>query len=390
MTSNRLDWDRLPNRHWRAVEALRASGREVIDLTISNPVEAGLAPSASAIARALERADLSSYRPDPRGDADARRAVARTWERHGAVVDPRHLFLTASTSEAYAYLFKLLCDPGDTVLVPAPSYPLFEYLAALEGVRTRTYPLRYDGGWHVDTVALAAAVDDGARAVVLVHPNNPTGSFVRRDELDRIVEACARRGAAIVSDEVFADYALDDRPGRAGSLAAEDRVATFALGGLSKSVALPHVKLGWIAVAGPGPGRDRTCARLDLIADTYLSTGAIAQHAAAALIDLGPATRTEILRRLGRNLARLRERASGSAVGVLDVEGGWSAIVRAPSVRTGEDWAVALAEERGVLVQPGYFYDFDSEAYLVVSLLTPSDPFDAGIEAVLEVVAAAT
>ena len=389
MSSTRLDWDRPPNRLWRAVRGRRANGLAILDLTVSNPVEAGVSPPVDAIRRALEGADLAGYRPDPRGDRAARRAAAGTWAMHGASVDPEHLFLTASTSEAYAFLFKLLCDPGDTILVPAPSYPLFEYLAALEGVRTRAYPLLHDGQWHVDTDALASAITEGVRAVVVVHPNNPTGSYLRRAEVERLVHECARAGAAIVSDEVFADYVLRDEPDRAGSLAGEDRVSAFALGGLSKSVALPQIKLGWIAVAGPPRERDAMCARLDLIADAYLSVGAVAQQAAPALIELGPVTRARILERLRRNLDRLRTRCRGTAVGVLDVEGGWSAILRIPAIRTAEDWAIALVDERGVLVQPGYFYDFASEAYLVVSLLVPSDRFDAGIEAVVETVAAA-
>lgn len=379
MPSSRLAWHRPPNRFSRAVGDLRASGRRVLDLTVSNPVAAGLGPDRAEILAGLDRPDLASYEPEPRGRAATRRVVAST-----CAADPDAVVLTASTSEAYGFLFKLLCDPGDEILVPSPSYPLFEYLAALDGVRVRTYALRYDGAWHLDERALRDLPAGRVRAVVAVHPNNPTGSFLRRDEVDALVAVASAHGAALVSDEVFLDYALTGDPGRAGSLAGETRVPTFVLGGLSKSVAAPQVKLGWIVVAGPPSGRSRTLERLDLIADTYLSASQPAQLIAAALLPRGEAIRAPVLERLRDNLDRLRRGLEGGPGSVLHVEGGWSAILRYPATRTGEDRVLDWIRDRGVVAHPGYLFDLDGEAHVVVSLLVRPEVLDAALPALRE------
>jgi len=361
----------------------RARGGPWIDLTGTNPVHAGLGPPVERIRAALDDPGVGSYEPDPAGLPSARRAVADAYAARGVAVDPDRIVLTASTSEAYGFLFKLLCDPGDEVLVPAPSYPLFEPLAHLEGVRVRTYPLRYDGAWHVDVDAFRRAAAGRVRAAIVVHPNNPTGSFLRRDEARAIDAACAGAGIAVIADEVFAEYPLRDDPERAGSFAAGGAATTFALGGLSKSVALPQLKLAWVVVVGPAAAGRAALDGLEWIADAYLSVGAAVQCAVSRLLALGPEVRARILDRVRRNLDAIHRRTHGSPVAALDVEGGWSAVLRVPSVRTAEDWAVRLVETRGVLVQPGYFYDFDDEAHLIVSLLGDPDGFDAGVDAVV-------
>jgi aspartate/methionine/tyrosine aminotransferase len=377
MTSTRLPWDRPANRFSVAVAELRASGRTVLDLTGSNPTAAGLGPTRGDLLAALDHPDLAAYDPDPRGRLATRRAVAGTYPE--GAVDPEQVVLTASTSEGYAHLFRLLCDPGDEVLVPTPSYPLFEYLAALDGVRVRTYPLRYDGAWHLDVGAVRAAAGPRVRALVVVHPNNPTGSFLSRSEVDTVVDVARACGAAVVADEVFADYALEPGPDRAGSLVAERRVPTFVLGGLSKSVAAPQVKLGWIVVAGPLAERGRTLDRLDLIADTYRSAGQPAQLVGAGLVPRGPAIRAPILARLRTGLAALRTGLLGSPAAVLHVEGGWSAILRYPSLRSGEARALGWIREHGLVVHPGYLFDLEGEAHVVVGLLTPPEVLDAAL-----------
>jgi alanine-synthesizing transaminase len=286
--------------------------------------------------------------------------------------------LTASTSEAYAFLFKLLCDPGDEVLVPVPSYPLFEHLARLETVRAVPYRIAYDGAWHLDVSSVRSAVGPRTRAISVVTPNNPTGSYVKRDEL----AALAALGLPIVSDEVFAGYSLDPRPDptRAASALEAEGALVFALGGLSKLAALPQMKLAWIALGGDAGLVDPALARLEVIADAFLSVGAPVQHALPSLLASRGGVTSAIVARTRENLAFLRGALEGKAVSVLEVEGGWYATLRLPRTQAEEQWALSLLEQDGVYVHPGHFFDFESEAYLVASLLTPGPVFRDGIQ----------
>ena len=378
MFSSRFHWDLRPNRLTGLLNARRASGAEILDLTESNPTAAGFDyPPDTVAALADPRALL--YEPAPAGLAAARSAVSAYYAERGEFVHPGNILLTASTSEAYAYLFKLLADPGDEVLVPRPSYPLFEFLAAMESVTVRPYPLAYHGAWSIDTGALARAVNERTRAVVVVNPNNPTGSYLKRPELDALVELCRTRGLALISDEVFADYAFAPDAARVPTVCGVAGCLAFALSGLSKVAGMPQMKLGWIAVNGPEGARRDAFSRLEWIADTYLSVAAPVQHAAPALLRAGAAVRRQILERTRANLSWLRAQLSGSPAGLLSVEGGWYAVLQVPRVRSEEEWALELLEREGVLVQPGYFYDFDAEAFLVVSLLTREETFRIGM-----------
>jgi hypothetical protein len=375
MFSSRLNTSAEVNRITRRLGELRAAGTSILDLTESNPTRAGIVYPATEIARLLSDARSLTYQPEPAGLPAAREAVARYYAERGESVDPGRILLTASTSEAYAWLFKLLADPGDEVLAPRPSYPLFDYLAALESVRVVQYPLVYHGAWTIDPDALRNAITPRTRAIVVVNPNNPTGSFLKRDEYETLVRLCLDRDLAIVSDEVFSDYALTDDPRRIPTLAAADDAPIFALSGLSKIAGLPQIKLGWMVV-----NRPEAMARLEFIADTYLSVSAPAQWAAAGLLALRASIQSQIHARLRQNLQTLHERfGPESPMRVLHVEGGWYAIVQVPRVRSEEAWALALLEQKHVLVQPGYFYDFEAEAFLVVSLLTPQTAFAEGI-----------
>jgi len=294
------------------------------------------------------------------------------------------ILLTASTSEAYGFLFKLLANPGDEVLVPRPSYPLFEFLAALESVRVVQYPLHYDGGWAVDFEALAARINARTRAVLIVNPNNPTGSFLKQGESEQLIALCAKHDLAMISDEVFADYGLADDPRRVSSLHSVESVLAFSLSGLSKAVGLPQMKLGWIVVSGPTETRRQAWNRLELIADTYLSVSAPVQWAAAELLETRHAIQEQIVSRVRANLAHLRSHCGpDSTWRVLNVEGGWYAIMQAPRVRSEEEWVLSLLENDGVLVQPGYFFDFEREAFLVISLLTRPEIFELGVGKIL-------
>jgi len=381
MFSSRLHWDLRPNRLAQVLAAMRRQGAEILDLTESNPTRAGFSYPEDVMLTAFRDKRSLLYEPVPAGMRAARQNVADYYSARGLVVDPASVFLTASTSESYGWLFKLLADAGDEVLVPRPSYPLFEFLAQMELVRVVQYPLAYDDGWSIDLEALARTIGERTRAIVLVNPNNPTGSFVKRHELEKLIELSAERGIALISDEVFADYHFAPDAEREPFLTGVDEVLTFCLSGLSKVAGLPQMKLGWIVIDGPPALRSEAIERLELIADTYLSVGIPVQHALSPLLAVGESIRQQISVRVGENLPVLREHVSDDTPArVLKVEGGWYATVRVPRTRTEEEWCLNLLERDNVLVQPGFFYDFESEAYLVLSLLTPGNAFREGVK----------
>jgi aspartate/methionine/tyrosine aminotransferase len=367
-----------PNATARAVAALRAQGVAVTDLTESNPTRAGL-QYPEQILQALADSRALVYDPHPLGLLPAREAVAREFLRRGLAVAPDRIGLTASTSEAYGFLFKLLCDAGEAVLAPRPSYPLFEYLTTLESVEAIPYTLEYHGTWRVDIDSVREALDDRVRALLVVSPNNPTGSFLHEDDLVAMAELCAPRDVAIIGDEVFADFPLDAAPHRASVLDRTD-IVTFSLGGLSKSVGLPQLKLGWIGFGGPDERVERILHEYEVIADAYLSVATPVQVAAPALLEAGAGVRAQIHARVRHNLAALRDAAAAyPSIGVLRCEGGWSAVVQLPSTRSEEALVLDLLNDDHILVHPGYFFDFPRESFVVVSLLVEPAMFARGV-----------
>jgi alanine-synthesizing transaminase len=380
MFSRRTRWDRTANRLSRLLEAKREAGTVVLDLTESNPTHAGI-PCPLDLLHALAAPAGLRYEPAPTGLLVAREAVAADYARRGYRSSADRIVLTASSSEAYAHLFKLLCDPGERVLVPAPSYPLFEFLAGLESVDIDRYPLTFDGEWHLQLSGLEALANSRTRAVVVVNPNNPTGSYLKRDEAAALVAFCAVRGLAVISDEVFADYAFGDDARRVSSLAGNDDALVFCLGGLSKSCGLPQVKLGWIAVAGPAALRDEALARLEIVADTSLSVATPVQHAAPRWLAQLPTLQAPIATRIRENLDAVQRLAGrDSPITPLPVEGGWYAVLRVPATLPEEERICRLLERHDVLVHSGYFFDFPGEAYLVLSLLARTADFAAGLD----------
>ena len=359
-----------------ALARKHAAGAPLVDLTESNPTRARI-PYPAGMLGALADDSALRYEPTPKGLPSSRDAVAGYYRGLGVDVSIERILLTASTSEAYSYLFQLLADPGDEILSPRPSYPLFEFLAGLSSVTMRQYPLRYDGSWHVDFEALEREMSARTRAIVVVNPNNPTGSFLKREELERLEALAAQHGVAIISDEVFCDYAHAAGDQRVATLAGERRALTFSMSGLSKVAGLPQLKLGWIVASGPG--HEAAMDALELIADTYLSVSTPVQVALPGLLKAGAVVRTQIAERTGANLVHMHEVLAGSAGNVLNVEGGWYGVVQVPRTRSEEEWALGLLEEHDVMVQPGFFFDFEAEAYLVVSLLTPLDTFAEGL-----------
>jgi alanine-synthesizing transaminase len=385
--TSRQKWDQPTNLLSQLRAEKRRAGVRVLDLTESNPTQAGFDYPAE-IFSALANQASRRYDPDPRGLASAREAVSGYYAERDVEIPASRILLTASTSEAYSYLFKLLANPGDEILVPRPSYPLFDFLAGLECVRVVQYPLRYDGAWHVDFDALERAVTERTRAVVVVNPNNPTGSFLKPAEALRLEHFAASRDLAILSDEVFADYGNGEVSGIVATLADQDsRTAlTFSMSGLSKIAGLPQMKLGWIVASGPQ--HERALDRLEWIADTFLSVATPVQAALPLLLELSIEIRAQIWERTDANLALLRARTRSSTANVLTVEGGWYAILQVPRTRPEEQYVIELLRDHDVLVQPGFFYDFESEAFLVVSLLTEPAAFEEGVRRIMSYILA--
>lgn len=381
MFSRRSAHDLTPNRLSLALRARRASGAELLDLTPSNPTRAGI-PYAPNVATALARSDdVLRYDPEAFGLAPARAAVSALWRERGLVVPSERVALTASTSEAYGFVFKLLCDPGDQVLVPAPSYPLLEHLGALESVELVPYRLGYDGAWFIDVNELRARAGARTRAVVLVSPNNPTGTYLKRDELARLLAL----GLPLVSDEVFGDYAFGEDPRRARSVLEAESGLVLALDGLSKAAALPQMKLAWLTLGGASELVDAALARLEIVLDAYLSPGTPVQRALPELLATRAVAAGAVRARTRANLEVARAACRESPVSVLPVEGGWYAVLRLPATASDEDWALHLLEG-GVLVQPGYFFDFADEPHVVVSLITPEGTFERGLRTLVKLV----
>jgi alanine-synthesizing transaminase len=372
-----------PNPLTLAVRRARATGRPLLDLTLTNPTRAGF-DYPSELLQPLASDVALSYDPDPFGLLAARQAIAADYFRRGTHAHPDQIVLTASTSEAYAWSFKLLCRPlGDAVLIPTPSYPLFDHLTRLDGVRSIPYRLEHHGRWAIDLDTVEQSWSEEVRAVLVVSPNNPSGSTVTRDELAALGSRCAYYGAALIVDEVFADYPL--RQGALEPLEMPADCLTIRLGGLSKSAGLPQVKLAWMAVSGPEAIARRAMEEIELIADTYLSVSTPVQVAAPALIASGARVRGQILERVRRNDAALAAAAARHpSIQVLRPDAGWSAVLRVPSTQPEEDLAIALLENDGVLAHPGFFFDFSSECYLVVSLLPDAETFDEGVRRILE------
>jgi aspartate/methionine/tyrosine aminotransferase len=378
MFSQRIAFHLPRNSISDAIARRREAGKEILDLTESNPTRAGFDYPTAEILSGFGNPETLVYDPSSNGLPEARTRVA---DLYGVAAE--RVVLTASSSEAYSWLFKLLCDPGDQVLTPRPSYPLFEHLAGMESVEIRQYPLRYDDGWFIDFDPLVSSITERTRAIAVVTPNNPTGSYLKQWELDQLRQICAKNNLALISDEVFADYQLRSEVSLR-SLSGVDDVLTFCLGGLSKMVGMPQMKLGWMVCGGPRSLKEEALARIDLIADSFLSVGTPVQYALPQLLAAREGIQKQITDRLKRNLEWLKAAVQRKRLfRVLEVEGGWYAILQVPRIRSEEEWALDFLD-RGVLLQPGYFYDFESEAYLVASLLTPEDAFQRGIAIVVD------
>jgi aspartate/methionine/tyrosine aminotransferase len=379
MFSQRTNWTLTPNRHAQALEQLRAAGTPILDLTASNPTNCGFHYDAAAILEAFRNPGALTYEPQPRGLLHAREEVARYYmQDHHAAVNPESIFLTTSTSEAYSYVFRLLCNAHDEILVPKPSYPLFEFLADLQDVTLVPYALEYAHGWFIDFRSVTRALTPRTRAILLVHPNNPTGSFLQAEEVNRLNKLCHERNLSLIVDEVFLDYPFAGA--QRATFAANQESLTFTLSGLSKIAALPQMKAAWVVTTGPPSLVHPALERLDVIADTYLSLNAPTQWALPTLLDQRRSLQPQILQRVRENRARLQALVTQHpSWELLDADGGWYAVLRLPASLSDEDFAIEILQTHHVLVHPGHFYDFGGGDYLVISLLTPPDTFGEGI-----------
>lgn len=388
MFSTRTNWPLSRNPFTVALDELRASGVPILDLTISNPTQCGFQYDSGAILSAFHNPAALQYDPQPKGTLAARQEVVRYYlDDHQTVVDPESLFLTTSTSEAYSYVFRLLCNPGDELLLPKPSYPLFEFLAGLQDIQLVPYFLEYAHGWFIDFHSLEHAITPRTRAILLVHPNNPTGSYVQAEALDRLNALCLKYHLALIVDEVFLDFPFNAQPGN--TFAANSMALTFTLSGLSKISALPQMKIAWLTVTGPSALVRPALERLEIIADTYLSLSAPAQAALPALLAQRHALRQQLLERIRGNRAQLQSLlAAHPAAEFLRADAGWYAVLRlrphSPAAHPSEeDLAIRLLRDHHVLVHPGHFYDFPSDGYLVLSLITLASPFREGLTRLL-------
>ncbi|HEV2386625.1 MAG TPA: pyridoxal phosphate-dependent aminotransferase [Candidatus Acidoferrales bacterium] len=382
MFAERTNWNLEPNRLSRALARHRESGKPLLDLTASNPTACGFACDRQAILAALASPAALAYQPDPRGLESARRAVAAYYAAAGADVPAEDIFLTTSTSEAYSFVFRTLCDPGDELLVPAPSYPLLGFLADIQDVRLRRYPLVYEHGWQIDFQALERAMSPRTRGILLVHPNNPTGHFTGHEEAARLDEICAGREIALIADEVFRDFAYQSH--QPASFAANSAALTFTISGLSKISGLPQMKASWVVTNGPEQRKGQALERLEVIADTYLSMSAPVQLAIPVFLELRRGFQKQVLERVRKNLAALDGQLTDQKpCQRLKVEGGWYVVLRVPATRPDEDLAVELLETQSVYIHPGHFYDFSGDGWLVASLIAPEPDFAEGMRRLL-------
>jgi alanine-synthesizing transaminase len=384
MFAARTNWNLTPNPLAEALERHKSSGRPLLDLSASNPTECGFKYDAPAIMRSLCAPASLQYHADPKGLKSARQSVSDYYSVHNEQVSVDDIILTASTSEAYSFIFRLLCNPGDELLIPTPGYPLFDFLADVNDVKLTRYPLFYDHGWHIDLHALKQSITPRTRGVIVVHPNNPTGHFTKPGETAQLNQICSDAQMAIIADEVFLDFSLGEAH---KSFVANAGALTFTMSGISKISGLPQMKFSWMAVSGAEEAKREALARLEMIADTYLSLNAPIQLAAPTLLQQRAAFQQQLIVRVRTNIDELDSQLAGNNhLSRLVVEGGWYAVLRIPATRTDEELAIELLEKHDVYLHPGHFYDFPGEEYLVVSLITREQDFSEGVRRTLSAI----
>jgi alanine-synthesizing transaminase len=386
MFSSRTRWNTAPNKLTQLLRTKRLQRESIIDLTESNPTRCGFSYPADDVLAAMADPSILSYQPEPFGLQGARKAVAEYYSPCGTTVDPNRIILTASTSEAYTFLLKLLCNTGDNVIVPQPSYPLFEYLCRLNDVELRHYRLIYDGEWRIDFESLRSTLTERTRAIVVLHPNNPTGSYVKQHEFDAVCRLAMERDCAIIADEVFGLFSIAPDGSRANVMSCDKDVLLFSLNGISKLLAFPQLKLSWIVVGGRSPQAGEALDRLEVIADTYLSVNTPVQAALPGLFRHLSLIAGQVCARVRENYELTLKLLSRSTVSVYYLEGGWYAILRLPGTKSDEEWATELLEQSNIVLYPGHFFSFEQGSSLVLSLILPRDVLESGLKGVRQFV----
>ncbi len=385
--SSRTDWSTEDNELSRAAALLRQDNIPILDLTVSNPTKCGFQYLKADLLQTLTDSKNLNYDPDPRGLASAREIICRYYERRGIRVTPDRVFITAGTSEAYSFIFKLLFETGDFLLAPQPSYPLLDYLASLHDIGIKRYALSPQKNWEINLAGHYELKETDPKAVLIVNPNNPTGNYLHAPELAELNIFCKNRNTAIISDEVFFDFPLtENRPASAVSCAGNRHSLAFTLSGISKILGLPQMKFSWIVVSGPEELAKEAVKRLEVISDTYLSASTPAQNAAAAWFSNESIIQAEILQRIRNNYLTLQNHfGQGGAVRLFPVQAGWHAPLQLPSRHTDEEWACMLLEKTRALAHPGYLFDFSEGSFLVLSLIIPENQFREGVEKIKSV-----
>jgi len=385
MFSRRTQWNLEENRLTRLLREKRRQGVPLADFTEANPTRCGFSASA-AVLELLSRPGSRFYNPDPKGALSAREAIAGYYAEQSIRVSPEQILLTSGTSEAYAHLFQLLCDPGDSIITLHPSYPLFEHLAQLSDISLVSVALRYDGEWHIDPEELRATVSDTSRGMILVHPHSPTGMLLKEAARLQMESILLQHGCPIIADEVFSSYRHVNDTHAVRSFADSDSILTFTLNGLSKLAGFPQLKLGWIVVSGPATLQQEALKRLEMISDTFLSVSAPVQLALPEILSALPSLTGPILERVLENIGVLQKSVEGTPVSLLRPQGGWNAVLRMPAVLSDEDWCLQFLENENVIVHPGYFFDFRGGEFVVLSLLPETPEFEQGINRLMSAV----
>jgi alanine-synthesizing transaminase len=380
MFSSRTDWNTAPNKLSGLIAEKRLKGEIIFDLTESNPTKCEFSYPDHEIIKALNTPSITSYKPEPFGLLSARKAIAEYYAELSVAIKSEHIVLTSGTSEAYSFLFRLLCNVGDEVIVPQPSYPLFDYLCQLNDIKLKNYRLAYDDEWYIDFESLQEQITERTRAIVLVHPNNPTGSYLKQDEFNRICSLASKHNCSIITDEVFGPYDILPNVHRAHILNSESDVLLFSLNGISKLLGLPQLKLSWIIAHGSSQFTTEALKRLEIIGDTFLSVNTPVQLALPNILLYSSDIGSQIRSRIQTNYRLLQSVFTGSSVSVLRVEGGWNAILQFPQRKSDEEWTVQILLQKNIIVQPGHFYDFDRESCIVISLLPILRIFKESIE----------
>ncbi len=380
--SDRTNWNLNINDLAQLIHEQKIKGLPILDLTESNPTKCGFEYPTELITKAITQSDNFIYEPSPKGQLHAREAIVSYYLLQGITLDTEQIFLTSSTSEAYSFIFRLLCNPGDSVAIPSPSYPLFGFLGDLNDIELQPYELRVDQNWEIDFPSLEQLISTRTKAILLVNPNNPTGSYIQQEEMGKLTKLSQEKELALISDEVFFDYSFSSI--QKTSLASNDQTLSFSLNGLSKILGLPQMKLGWIIINGPDRLKKEAIERLEVIADTYLSVNTPIQNALPQILPLRNQIQEQIKNRVQTNFEFLKALLSThSQTEILNIDGGWYTILKIEGIEDEDAWTLQLLKEKGVLIHPGHFYNFSQSGYFVISLLTPAHTFQEGLKKVL-------